>query len=57
MHSAHSDPSAIQVERILAGPCAQHCLGADDFGRDLLARILHGTRLSLTVEFSSEEVV
>ncbi len=47
------DPTAIQVERILSRPSAQHWLGTDDFGRDLVARILHGTRLSLTVGFST----
>jgi peptide/nickel transport system permease protein len=47
------DPTAIEVERILARPSARHWLGTDDFGRDLVARILHGTRLSLTVGFST----
>jgi peptide/nickel transport system permease protein len=47
-----ADPTAIDVERILAVPSASHWLGTDDFGRDLLARIVHGTRLSLLVGFS-----
>lgn len=47
-----ADPTAIDVERILAPPSASHWLGTDDFGRDLLARIVHGTRLSLVVGFS-----
>lgn len=47
-----ADPTAIDVERILAAPSASHWLGTDDFGRDLLARIVHGTRLSLLVGFS-----
>lgn len=47
-----ADPTAIDVERILAPPSASHWLGTDDFGRDLLARIVHGTRLSLLVGFS-----
>ncbi len=47
-----ADPTAIDVERILAPPSASHWLGTDDFGRDMLARIVHGTRLSLLVGFS-----
>ncbi len=33
----------------LAGPSAQHLLGTDDLGRDLLARVLYGGRISLAV--------
>jgi ABC-type dipeptide/oligopeptide/nickel transport system permease subunit len=29
------------------GPSLEHPLGTDDFGRDILARLLHGARLSL----------
>ncbi|MFB3820369.1 MAG: ABC transporter permease [Candidatus Methylomirabilales bacterium] len=47
-----ADPEAIDVERILAPPSAGHWMGTDDFGRDLLARVVHGTRLSLLVGFS-----
>lgn len=32
-----------------AAPSAQHWLGTDEFGRDLLTRILHGARTSLGV--------
>lgn len=46
------DPTAIDVTRILAAPSAAHPLGTDDFGRDLLSRIVHGSRLSLVVGFS-----
>ena len=47
-----ADPTVIDVDGILAPPAASHWLGTDDFGRDLLARIVHGTRLSLLVGFS-----
>jgi peptide/nickel transport system permease protein len=41
-----SDPLA-QSSLRLAGPSWQHPLGTDQFGRDLLARILSGARLSV----------
>ena len=47
-----TDPTAIDVERTLKPPSASHWFGTDDFGRDLLSRIVHGTRLSLLVGFS-----
>ena len=33
----------------LVGPSLQHPLGTDEFGRDLLTRVLHGMRLSLVI--------
>ena len=33
----------------LRPPSAQHPLGTDEFGRDLLARVIHGSRISLRV--------
>lgn len=33
------------------GPGGQHLLGTDKFGRDILSRIIHGSRISLTVSF------
>ncbi len=33
----------------LMGPCAQYWFGADQLGRDIFARILHGGRVSLLV--------
>lgn len=33
-------------ERLIA-PCAEHLLGTDQYGRDMLARILYGARFSL----------
>ncbi len=39
----------IDFKARLAGPSAQHLLGTDDLGRDLLARVLYGGRISLAV--------
>jgi peptide/nickel transport system permease protein len=39
----------IDFKARLAGPSWQHPLGTDDLGRDLLARVLYGGRISLAV--------
>jgi peptide/nickel transport system permease protein len=41
------------VEAKLAGPGAGHLLGADNLGRDLLARVLSGAHVSLAIGFGS----
>ena len=47
---APHDPDAIDTARRLARPFTQgHWLGTDEFGRDLLSRLLHGARISLVV--------
>jgi len=43
------DPLSINLGLSLAGPSARHWLGCDSLGRDMLARILWGARLSLGV--------
>jgi peptide/nickel transport system permease protein len=37
------------VDAVNAPPSAKHLLGTDDLGRDLFARIIHGSRLILTL--------
>ena len=45
------DPGAIDISRRLQPPSWQFPLGTDDLGRDVLARILYGARISLLVGF------
>ncbi len=46
------DPNAIDLNVILHGPDLKHWFGADDLGRDILARILSGVEKSLLVAVS-----
>lgn len=43
------DPDYINVKAILLAPSAQHWMGTDGLGRDVLSRMLHGGRISLLV--------
>lgn len=45
------DPGAIDISARLQAPGADHLLGTDDLGRDVLTRILYGARISLLVGF------
>lgn len=51
---APGDPAAIgpAADRLLA-PSAQHPLGTDLLGRDVLARVIHGSRVSLLIGWLS----
>ena len=40
---------ANNISQRLIPPCWEHPFGTDQFGRDMLARVVHGSRLSLTV--------
>jgi len=44
-------PTEYDLASILIPPCKKHLLGTDDSGRDILARIIYGTRISLSVGF------
>jgi peptide/nickel transport system permease protein len=44
-----TDPTTLDVQETLTPPSRRHWFGTDDFGRDLLARVVHGIRLSLLV--------
>ncbi len=45
------EPSAQNVTGRLQGPSGSHLLGTDELGRDLLSRLLFGTRIALGVAF------
>lgn len=47
------DPDAYDYVNMLQGPSAEHWFGTDHYGRDILSRILAGTRLTLGVSLSS----
>ncbi|MEG9295115.1 ABC transporter permease [Mangrovibacillus sp. Mu-81] len=47
------DPYDIQLDNKLQPPSAEHWMGTDDKGRDILARILYGSRLSMGVGFAA----
>lgn len=43
------DPLRPDFRRIAEPPSAQHWLGTDQNGRDILSRIIHGTRISVSI--------
>lgn len=43
------DPNALSASDRKAAPSAEHWLGTDEAGRDILARTVHGGRISLAV--------
>ena len=47
------DPVAIDATAFSSGPSVAHPLGTDTVGRDLLARVLYGGRVSLGVGFGA----
>jgi peptide/nickel transport system permease protein len=47
------DPSRLDTKQILAPPSNSHWLGTDQLGRDVLSRVLYGSRISLAVGFVS----
>ncbi|MEW5960763.1 MAG: ABC transporter permease [Chloroflexota bacterium] len=46
---APDDPNAIDMSHRFAPPSPEHLFGTDDFGRDILSRVMVGARVSLMV--------
>lgn len=47
------DPYEIQLDSKLESPSWEHWMGTDDKGRDILSRIIYGSRLSMGVGFAA----
>ena len=47
------DPVAVDFAGMLSKPSAQHWLGTDAFGRDVLSRLIYGSRTALFVGFGA----
>jgi peptide/nickel transport system permease protein len=45
------DPNSINLKEVLMPPSPAHYLGTDTLGRDVLSRIIYGSRVSLKVGF------
>ena len=48
------DPDAQELSNMLQAPSAAHLFGTDEFGRDILSRIIYGCRVSLSVGVVSQ---
>ncbi len=46
-------PTANNSDVTFAAPSSEHLLGTDQLGRDMMSRIIHGSRVSLTIGLSS----
>lgn len=45
----HQSPFEIAVNEALQAPSAEHWFGTDDTGRDVYARVIYGTRITLAI--------
>lgn len=45
------DPDAMSTAEKSIGPCAKHWLGTDNFGRDILSRVMEGAGTTLSIAF------
>jgi ABC-type dipeptide/oligopeptide/nickel transport system permease subunit len=50
-------PDRVDFTAITQPPSAQHWLGTDQLGRDVLSRLIHGTRVSMTVAFVAQAII
>ncbi|CAN5146994.1 ABC transporter permease [soil metagenome] len=54
---APHDPTQVNASAILAPSSSEHWLGADNLGRDILSRLIHGARWSLGTAFVATTLV
>ncbi|MFX3632578.1 MAG: ABC transporter permease [Candidatus Pristimantibacillus sp.] len=47
------NPDEPNYDALMAGPSAEHWAGTDEYGRDILSRLIDGTRLTLAVSLSA----
>ncbi|MFF2481072.1 ABC transporter permease [Paenibacillus sp. NPDC058071] len=47
------NPEEPNYDVLMAGPSAKHWAGTDEYGRDILSRLMDGTRLTLAVSLSA----
>lgn len=50
---APEEPTQMQIDQAYAPPDAAHWLGTDEFGRDVLSRIIYGSRIVVGVAVSA----
>ena len=50
------DPDVQELSNMLQAPSAAHPFGTDEFGRDILSRVLYGCRVSLSVGVVSQAI-
>lgn len=50
------DPNAQSLAEMLQKPSAKHLFGTDEYGRDILSRIIYGARISLSVGVVSQVI-
>lgn len=50
------DPNNQSLAEMLQPPSLKHIFGTDEFGRDILSRIIYGTRISLSVGLVSQAI-
>jgi len=48
-HIAPYDPVELNLSERLSPPCIKHLMGTDSVGRDILSRVIYGTRVSLMI--------
>ena len=48
------DPNVNDLPNRFLSPCAAHLMGTDEYGRDILTRVLYGCRISLSVGIVSQ---